>query len=182
MGTIKKINPKKVVEARKSLADKLTGDLEKQGVVFFTPTEHGGNLNIEAEFLSLPSDLTEIPSRDLGNYLNAFTQQKAYMRTVFSWQQALVQEKKREYYDKYVEVYSELTKENPKMSERAKELFCNNHKDVYNEFIEYKNCETKLSMVDMTIETLTEFIFLVSREISRRGADFNENERTYNAR
>lgn len=179
---IKKINPKKVVERRKTLAEKLTEDLEEQGVVVFAPSEHGGNLNIDNDFLSLPSDLTEIPSRDLGNYLNAFTQQKAYMRTVYSWQQANLEEAKRVYYDKYIEVYKELTRENPKMSEKAKELFCNNHSEVYDDFIKYRDCESRLSMVDMTIESLTEFIFLVSREISRRGADWNEEQRISNVR
>lgn len=175
----KKINPKEVAK-RKTLAEKLTEDLEDKGVVFFTPTEHGGTLNIDTEYLSLPSDLTEVHSKELGQYLNTLTQQKAYMRTLYSINEANYEEAKRLYYDKYYVVYERLTEENPKMSEKAKELYCNNDPTVHEPFMTHKDFGVKLSMVDSTIETLTEFIFLVSREISRRSGDWKEQERVNN--
>lgn len=175
-----KINPKEILKEKKSLAEQLSEPLEDKGVIFFVPVDNGGTLNIDIDNLSLPSDLTVVTSRDLGNYLNAFTQQKAYMRTVFSMQCASLEEAKRTYYEHYIEVYRELTEENPKMSEKAKELYCNNHDSVYNSYMEYRNAKEQVDMVDMTIESLTEFIFLISREISRRGADWNDENRISN--
>lgn len=177
-----KINPREVAQKKRSLAETLTSSLEEQGVAFFTPVENNGNLNIDSNYLSLPPDLTTVDSRDLGNYLNAFTQQKAYMRTVCSWQEANLEESKRRYYEAYIQEYKELTEENPKMSEKAKELYCNNHAQVHDLYMEYRDYKEKVNMVAMTIESLTEFIFLVSREISRRGADWNEEQRTNNLR
>lgn len=177
-----KLNPRKVVQKRKSLAEELETQLENQGAVFFHPTEAGGNLNIDADFLTLPKDLTEIPSKYLGSYLNAYTQQKAYMRTLYSRLEIMSEEAKRRYYERYVSVYQVLTEENPKMSEKAKDLLCNNSNLVYELFMEYRNCELRKSMVGSSIESYTECIFLISREISRRGADWNEFQRTDNLR
>ena len=172
-----KLNPRKIVKQRKTLAEQLESELENQGAVFFHPEEAGGNLNIDPDFLTLPKDLTEIPSKYLGSYLNAYTQQKAYMRTLYSRLEIMSEEAKRVYYDKYVSVYQGLTEENPKMSEKAKDLLCNNSNLVHDSFMEYRNCELRKSMVGSSIESYTECIFLISREISRRGSDFNENQR-----
>ena len=179
----KKISPKKVLKERKSLADKLTDDLKKEGVVMFVPTEmNGGTLNIDCDYLNIPSDLTEIPSRELGKHLNALTQQKAYMRTLSVWQSAYIEEAKRVYFDKYYVVYENLTNEYPKMSEKSKEIQCNNNDYVKEHFLTYRDLQYKLDMIDSTIVSLEELIFLVSREISRRGKDFEELNRNDNIR
>ena len=181
--TKKKLNPKKVLKERKSLADKLTDDLKDEGLVMFVPTEMtGGTLNIDCDYLTIPSDLTEVPSRDLGKHLNALTQQKAYMRTLSVWQNTYIEEAKRIYYDKYYVVYEELTEEYPKMSEKAKEIHCNNNDYVKEYFLNYRDLQCKLDMIDSTIVSLEELIFLVSREISRRGKDFEELNRNDNIR
>ena len=179
----KKLSPKKILEQRKSLADKLTDELHEEGVVQFVPTNmENGTLNIDTDYLTIPSDLTEVPSRDLGKHLNALTQQKAYMRTLSGWQNAYIEEAKRVYYDKYYVVYENLTEENPKMSEKAKEIMCNNNDFVKEHFLKYRDLQYKLDMIDSTITSLEEFIFLVSREISRRGKDFEEMNRGDNIR
>lgn len=173
-----KLNP--VKQMKQNLMDKLTHELEEQGVPRFTPVDIGGSLNIDADYLSLPSDLTEVPSRELGKYLNAFTQNKAYMRTLYNWQEMMTEEKKREYYDEYAPVYHDITKENPKASERSKELLCNNCEEVKVKFLEYKDQKLKLSMLANTIASYDEIIFLISREITRRSSDWQEETRINN--
>lgn len=175
-----KFNPMKQVKENVKLMDRLTEELEEQGATVFKPLEMQGTLDVDSDYLSLPSDLTEVPSRDLGKYLNAFTQNKAYMRTLYHWQEALVEEAKRVYYDKYFTAYKLLTTESPKMSEKAKEIMCNNEDLVKEDFLEYRNQKLKLNMLASTIASYEEIIFLVSREISRRNQDFSENRRIDN--
>ena len=80
-----KLNPKKIAKKRKSLAEQLTEEVENRGVILFQPTTiDNGNLNIDCDYLILPQDLTDVESKELGKYLNAMTQQKAYMRTLYS--------------------------------------------------------------------------------------------------
>ena len=182
VGNKKKINPMQKVRENASLMDKLTDEIKEQGATVFTPKDLGGDLQIDTNYLSLPSDLTEIPSRELGKYLNAFTQNKAYMRTLYNWQEMRVEDVKRIYYDAYVEVYDSHTKLVPKASEKSKELLCNNNEKVKDKFLEYRNQKLKLSMLANTIASYEEMIFLISREITRRNGDFDEDKRLSNLR
>ena len=84
-----KINPR---EIHKSYLDKIETELEKQGVVFFDPQS---NLNISDDYLTLPHEITEITSRELGEYLNTFTQQKLYLRTLLGRVELKVEEARR---------------------------------------------------------------------------------------
>lgn len=177
-----KFNPLAKVKEQALLMDKLTEELKEQGATIFLPKEMEGTLNIDTDYLSLPSDLTEVSPRDLGKFLNAFTQNKAYMRTLYNWQEQLLEQFKRLYYDCYIIVYKRLTTENPKMSEKAKELMCNNDDLVKDDFLKYKDQQLKLSMLSNTIASYEEIIFLISREISRRGLDFSEQKRYDNLR
>ena len=178
-----KLNPKKVAERRKTLAEQLTNEVVEKGVVLFQPTTiENGNLNIDNDYLVLPHDLTEVESKELGKYLNALTQQKAYMRTLYSWQEINVEEAKRQYYDKYIVVYRDITESNPKGSEKSKELLCNNHHHVHPFYLTLRDNEMKLNMIGSTIESISECVFSISREISRRGADWNEYQRLDNLR
>lgn len=170
-----KLNPMKQV--KQNLMDKLTQEIEDQGGTVFKPVDMQGSLNIDTNYLSLPSDLTDVPSRELGKYLNAFTQNKAYMRTLYNWQEMLTEEKKRVYYDNYITQYDSLTRVSPKASEKSKELLCNNHETVKDSFLDYKDQKLKLSMLANTIASYEEIIFLVSREITRRSADWGEDKR-----
>lgn len=176
----KKVNPKAIAKERLSLLDRLTSELEKDGVPNIIPSEQGGILNIDNEYLILPRDITEVPSHDLGNYLNAFTQQKMYMRTLIGWQEATVEGAKRNYYDKFIPIYEELCKN--KMSETAKELQANNHPTVKEVFLAYKDEKQKLSMLGYSLASVEDAIFNISREISRRGSDFNNENRMMNVR
>ena len=176
----KKLNPKEIAKDRMSLLDKITSDLEKDGVPNIVPSENGGILNINNEYLILPREITDVASPELGSYLNAFTQQKMYMRTLVGWQEIRVEEAKRKYYDKFMPVYEHLCQ--LKLSETAKELQANNSESVKDVFLAYKDEKQKLKMLNYSLASIEDGIFNISREISRRGADFNNENRYGNVR
>lgn len=173
-----KLNPKKVAEERKARIYTLDTELKNEGALISCPSEMGGNLNINHEYLTLPKDLTDTASPELGNYLNAYTQQRSYTRTLIGWQEVVVEGVKRLYYDKFVPVYSELSKQ--KLSETAKELMANNDPIVKDTFLDYKDEKQKLKMLCYSLASIEDCIFLISREISRRGADFDKDIRNEN--
>ena len=174
----KKINPKEVLKNRRSYCDKVHEELEKQGVDFFRPSEEGGSLHINKNYLSLPQNITEIPAKELGEYLNAFTQQKVYMRTLLGYAEMFLEEARREYQEASGSRYKELL--GSKLSETAKEREVNsdpNVKPCYEKFMDYKN---KVHLLNFNINSIEDIIFLISREVSRRTGDFNEENRNYN--
>lgn len=171
----KKVNPKKIAEERRGLLNRISDDLEQKGIPSVVPVEQEGILNINNEYLVLPKDLTDVPSVDLGNFLNAFTQQRMYTRTLIGWQELVVEDTKRMYYDKFVPVYEELSKN--KMSETSKELIANNCNSVKEHFLNYKDEKYKLKSLNYHLLSIEDAIFLISREISRRGGDFNTESR-----
>lgn len=173
-----KVNPKAVAEERKARINSLDEELKKEGAIFPCPVEMGGNLNIDNEYLTLPKDMTEVPSRLLGNYLNAYTQQRSYTRTLIGWQECHTEGAKRLYFDKFLPVYEELCKQ--KLSETAKELMANNDSSVKEAFLEYKDEKQKLKLLGYSLASIEDAIFLISREISRRGADIDLENRNDN--
>lgn len=167
-----KINPKAM---HRSYLDKVENDLKKQGVVFFDPNE---NLNITDEYLELPGEITDISSRDLGEYLNAFTQQKVYLRTLLGRVELMVEEARRKYFEASEEYYRKYSLD--KMSETAKERLMNAQPTVrpmYYEFIDYKK---KLALIQYSIENIEDITFMISREVTRRTGDFNDENRAHN--
>lgn len=178
----KKINPLEVMQRRRAqqgaLVDRLTKEIEDMGVKMFTPIEMGGQLNIDSDYLTLPKNITDIPSQFLGQYLNAFTQQRMYMRTLIGWQTVVLEEAKRNYYAVSEVRYKELSK--TKLSETAKERELNSDPNIKPYFMEYKDQKRKLELLELTLLSIEDAIFLISREVSRRTGDFNTENRTYN--
>jgi hypothetical protein len=176
----KKINPKEIREKRnkqQSLADRMEEELEKKEVKFFNPSETNGGLNIDTEYLSLPSDVTGVPSQELGKYMNAFTQQRMYMRTLVGWQEMIIEERKREYYDVSNDKYQELTDNRRKLTETAKEKIVNNDPEIKPLFIAFKDAKKKLRLLELNIDSIDDAVFNISREISRREGDFKKENR-----
>lgn len=164
-----KINPKAM---HKSYLEKVENDLQRQGVVFFDP---GSNLNITDEYLELPGEITEISSRDLGEHLNAFTQQKVYLRTLFGRVELMVEEARRKYFEASAEYYRKYSLD--KMSETAKERLMNAQPSVsplYYEYIDYKK---KLALIEYSITNIEDITFMISREVTRRDSDFKDEYR-----
>lgn len=170
-----KFNPLKILKEKRMLVDEITDELKEKGVIFFTPEN---SLNIDEKYLVLPKDLTEIPSRLLGNYLNAFTQQRMYMRTLIGWQELIYEEAKRVYYDKSIPLYKELSKQ--KISETTKERIINNDENVKEYFIKMRNEQEKLELLKYSLASIEDAIFLISREISRRSGDYETENRNEN--
>ena len=174
----KKINPKEVLQEKRSYCDKVQKELEDQGVDFFRPSEDGGSLHIDKNYLSLPQNITEVSARDLGEYLNAFTQQKMYMRTLVGYAELYCEEARRKYMSASELRYRELL--GSKLSETAKEREVNADPDVlphYEEYVDYKN---KIKLLNFNIQSIEEAIFMLSREVSRRTGDFENERRDYN--
>lgn len=172
-----KVNPKAIM---KSYSDKLQGELEVKGVDFFTPTDidPNGSLNIDRDYLTLPQNITDVPTKELGEYLNAFTQQKAYMRTLVGYAELFCEEARRKYVSASEVRYRELL--GSKLSETAKEREVNSDPDVlpvYEEFMDYKN---KVKLLNMNISSIEDIVFMLSREVSRRTGDFKDDMRNYN--
>ena len=176
--TPKKINPKEVLKEKRSYSDRIQQELEDQGVDFFRPSEDGGSLHIDKDYLSLPQNITEVSARELGEYLNAFTQQKMYMRTLVGYAELFLEESRREYMSVSDSKYKELL--GTKLSETAKEREVNSDPNVlpyYEKFMDYK---TKIRLLNFNIQSIEEAIFMLSREVSRRTGDYENERRDYN--
>lgn len=173
----KKVSPKAVLNSRRSYCDDIHNELQEKGVDFFTPSDSGGTLNIDSYYLSLPRNITEVTARDLGEYLNAFTQQKMYMRTLVGYAEMFMEEARREYMYASEDLYRELS--HTKMSETAKEREVNSDLEVKPLFEKYVDCKNKVRLLNLNIQSLEEAIFLISREVSRRSSDFSDENREY---
>ena len=69
---------------------------------------------------------------------------------------------------------------NTKLSETAKEREINSDeevKPVYGKLCDYRN---KVRLLSYNIANIEDIIFMISREVSRRTGDFNEENRAYN--
>lgn len=174
--TRKKVNPKEML--KKSYADRIQSDLEADGAVFFSPTDNGGTLNIDKDYLTLPKNLTEVSTRDLGEYLNAFTQQKVYMRTLLGYAEMFLEDSRSQYSLASEAIYKRLL--NTKLSETSKEREVNSDPSVRPYFEAYLEYKSKVRLLGMNIDSITDILFLISREVSRRTGDFSEENRNYN--
>lgn len=135
-------------------------------------------LNINHDYLVIPSDITNLSPYELGEHLNAFTQQKIYIRTIQTRYKIYQELAKRRYNEAFDEKYKELTNSSKKLSESAKEKLINMDEEVRSLYYEYHDWSIKLNYLEECIKSLEEGIFLFSREITRRGMDFNHEKRT----
>ena len=168
-----KLNPK---EIQKAYMEKREQELKDRGVVLFDV--HEDNLNIDPDFLSLPREITEVPSRDLGQYLNAFTQQKMYLRTLLGRAELLLESARRAYYEVSEPFYTKYSA--GKMSETAKERLINANEEVRPLYYLFLDRKRDCSLIEYAITNIEDAIFLISREVTRRTGDFNEENRNHN--
>lgn len=169
--TKSKLNPR-------DLLSQLTEEVESRGVQFFEPKK---NLNIDEGYLTLPNDITECDGQELGRYLNAFTQHRMYLRTVFGWQSIILEDRKREYLKHSSPHYIDLSA-NRGLSETAKDKIINLKDDVYPYYEAYANEREKLNLVEVALNSVEDGIFLISREISRRNHDWDTESRNENVK
>lgn len=160
----------------KNYVDYIENKVIENGGIIFDPDK--GNIHINGDFLELPIDITEIASHDLGNTLNAFTQQKIYLRTVIMRFELMAENSKRKFYAVSENSFAALTSK--RMSESAKERILSTDekiKPIYEEYTD--NCYT-LSYMKTILANIEDCIFLISREISRRSSDYTDENRVYN--
>ena len=163
-----KINPRVI---QKQYANKMEESLSKSGVIFFDET----NLNIDTDYMVLPREITEVTGRELGEYLNALTQQKLYLRTLLGRTEVESDIVSREYFEKAHPLYRRYSSE--KLSEKAKDRMVNADPSIsehYNKFVDVKR---RCDLIQKAIANIEDAIFLVSREISRRTSDFDNESR-----
>lgn len=175
-----KINPMQMLKEKRSYADTMQEELELKGVNFFQPDSDtaDGSLHIDQDYLQLPRHITEISARELGEYLNAYTQQKMYMRTLIGWAECMLEEARREYFVKSEVKYRELSK--TKLSETAKEREVNADEEIAPYFEQYMDYKKKLQLLNLNVASIEDAIFMISREVSRRTGDFENENRNHN--
>lgn len=166
-----KINPKQI---HKEFLESIEPELLEKGVVLFDDS----TLNVDRDYLVLPPHITEITSRELGEYLNAFTQQKMYLRTLLGRFEILLEQEKQNYIASGDSIYNALS--NSKMSETAKERIINSHEEVKPMYDLYLRALKSRDILLMNIANIEDAIFLISREVSRRTADFEDENRNNN--
>lgn len=170
----KKINPKEILEKKRSYCDEIHDTLEKQGVVFPVINRQ---LNINSEFLSLPASITEVTSQELGEYLNAYTQQKVYMRTLLGYAEMYAEEAHDEYVEASSADYRSLL--DMKYTETAKEREITTRENIRPYYKKWKDYQNQIRLLNIQIENIEDIIFMISREVSRRTGDFSEEMRNY---
>lgn len=168
-----KLTPsKKSTEKHESiLLNNVEKDLEKDGINLFE------NDNVDEDYLILPRDLTEVQAKELGRYFNAFTIQKMWVRTVAGRTGLVVREIERKLDIIKSKVYSELP---AKMSVKEKELRLTENPQAQNLIEQSSFYSEKLYMLNDYLNNLEDGIFNISREITRRNADFKEYNTEHN--
>lgn len=150
-----------------------------EGKGIFLLDRDNKRLNINHDYLVIPSDITNLSPYELGEYLNAFTQQKIYIRTIQTRYTIYQELAKRRYSEAFDEKYKELTNSSKKLSESAKEKLINIDEEVRSLYYEYRDWNIKLDYLEKCTKSLEESIFLFSREISRRIMDYNNEKRIF---
>ena len=100
------------------------------------------------------------------------------MRTLVGYAEMFAEEARREYMEVSDARYKELL--GTKLSETAKEREVNSDPDVrpsYEKYLDYKN---KVKLLNFNIQSIEEAIFMLSREVSRRTGDYENERRNYN--
>lgn len=151
-----------------SILDTVERELKDDGIILFD------NENILEDYLRLPADITEVPSKDLGRYFNTFTKQKMWVRTLLGRTGALLRELEEELDDIRDKVYSQLP---AKMSVKEKELKLRSDERAIELLQKVAIMQEKRKILLDYLDNLVDAIFNISREISRRESDWNDETR-----
>lgn len=160
--------PESISVTSEGLADRIETELSGEGIVLFDNSE------IMNEFLRLPADLTEVTSRDLGRYFNTFTKQKLWVRTLLSRTSAMLRDLEEDMDNLRSTIFRDLP---PKMSVTEKELHLRERAE--DKLKEVAFLEEKRKMLSDYLENLMDGIICISREITRRESDWNDEKRDH---
>ena len=167
-----KINPKQIL-----LNHKLQSELREKHIRVFDDA-NSSHLNIDDKYLTLPYNISDTPIHILGEHMNALTQHKIYLRNVYAEVCCLEVECKWEYNQAKAFVLKDSMY--GKMSVTEKELIIGVDPLVMPKYRRYVEIKAKINVLEQSIANVTDAIFMVSREISRRGADFTQERRDMN--
>lgn len=148
--------------------DKIKEFLKETGVSTFD------NQNVDAEYLKLPKDLTILPTNEISKYLNAITQQRMYVRTLSSQARAIYREAKSSYDREKCRVFALAP---AKMSVTEKELRVYQDEQASGIRASMEYALERFDFLKDIMDSLDDGIFLVSRELTRRLKDFEDNNR-----
>ena len=90
----------------------------------------------------------------------------------------MIEEAKRDYNEVAIPFYKEVNK--TKMSEKAKDIEVNSEPEVIEMYHKLNDLKVKKTMLELNLASIEDAIFLISREVSRRTGDFNDESRSYN--
>lgn len=130
--------------------------------------------NIVEEYLILPQFLTDVESRELGRFFHTFTQQKLWVRTVYSRMNALLMSYQAKLDNRKAIIYSKLP---ARMSVTEKELSLQGDKEAREILDEINKLKIRVDVLKHYLDNLVDGIFDISREITRRGGDFDDDKR-----
>ncbi|MMZ46517.1 hypothetical protein D1872_81340 [compost metagenome] len=163
--------PKQEETPKASMLDKIEKDLRKDGITLFEQD------NVDEDYLTLPRDITAETSEELGKYLNAFTQQKMWTRTLIGRVAAMAMENAQKLDRERERIYSAQP---PKTSVKEKELKVLTDAKCSKLVDDADYYKSKLAILDDYLENIVDAIFNISREISRRSSDHNNEGREHN--
>lgn len=171
----KKVEPSQAdvneVNTEESLLDFVERELEAEGITMFD------NENIDNVYLRLPPHLDEEENKEVGRYLHSFTQQRMWTRTLLARVGVILRETNEELDKEKARVFADCP---AKTSVTEKELKLYEDVKCIPILERIKNISAKYSMLDSYMKNLEDGIFSISREISRRGYDFNSQNRLDN--
>jgi hypothetical protein len=159
------------VKSKNSILDRIEEELGDESIELFD------NSNIDSNYLKLPFHLDDIQSNELGRYLHAFTQQKIWARTLFSRVKAIIYDETEKLRVHKERVFSGCDKK-LSITEKEIRLSVDPQAKPILERLEY--AQQKAEMLATYIDNLDDGIFDVSREVSRRGGDFKDQNRLEN--
>ena len=132
------------------------------------------NTNVDKEYLQLPRDLEDVPSNELGRYLNHLSQQRIWVRSMLSRAEVLLYELEEKLAREKSRIFSPLP---VKMSITEKELKLYEDPITNKLLEEMRPFHAKKRTLKDYMQSLDDSIFVISREVTRRESDFNNTRR-----
>lgn len=148
--------------------ERLKTYLDTAEIVEFT------NENIDKEYTKLPKDLTILSTSDISKYLNATVQQRVYVRTLVSRARAVYRELKSEYDKERCRVFAQTP---PKMSVTEKELRVYSDEGAAECKRDMEYALERYDYMKDILDSYEDITFILSRELSRRLKDVEDNNR-----
>lgn len=138
------------------------------------PKAEIGRKGEECDYLTLPSDITKVADQEIGKYLNALTQQKAYVITLVALAEVDVLDVEQRRDNDYSHYYdnSPYTNVNDRKEHANKKI-----RDISDTL---NRARSILIIAERNMQALDALIFLVSREQTRRSSTLQQEGRVHN--